>query len=157
MKTSAKVEQDIVIKRTYIENVYENGNLELIIIRFLVYVPGQENMTFGSHEEDWAYYASDQEWQNRDPESISVLCKFLGVENDVCIQTLLNLLKDAEAVTMRYTITAEIKEDHSLPTCGSCKYWSEGYCEFLKQNIPADHIIPCRREFFEPKTSSDLS
>lgn len=158
MKTSTKIEQEIVVKRTYIENVYENDkeSPEFIIIRFLVYVPGQENLIFGYHEEDWVYYAINQEWQNRDPESRSVLCKFLGVENDVCIQTILNLLKDAEFVTTRYTTTVEIKEGHSLPTCGSCKYWSEGYCEFMKQNIPEDHIIPCSREFFEPKAPNNV-
>lgn len=158
MKTSTKIEQDIVVKRTYIENVCENGdeNLIFILIKFLVYVPGQESLTRGSDEESWVYDINAQEWQPADPNAASLLHTFFGVENDVFIQNILTLLKDAEVVATRYTITVEIKEGHSLPTCGSCKYWSEGYCEFMKQNIPEDHIIPCSREFFEPKAPNNV-
>lgn len=159
MNTSTKAEQEIVVKRTYIENVYENGDdsPEFIIIRFLVYVPGQENLTFESDEESWVYSKIEQKWNQYDLGETSLLRQFLGSENDVCIQAILNLLKDTEAVATRYTITIETKAGHSLPTCGGCKYWSKGYCKFRKQNVPEDHIIPCSREFFEPKTSHDLS
>ena len=155
MKTSAKLEQEIVIKRTYIEHIYEDDNdgPSFIIIRFLVYVPGQENYTFGSDEERWDYAAVDQTWQHASsPYSSSLLYRFLGVENDACIQAVLNTLKDNEAVTVGYSIAIETKSGHSLPTCGSCKYWSKGYCEILKQNMPEDCIIPCSRELFEPET-----
>lgn len=155
MKTSAKVEQEIVVKRTYIENIYENGgdNPEFIIIKFLVYVPGQESSTFGSDEEYWVYAAVDQEWKQDTPGESSLLRQFLGIENNACIQTVLNDLKDNETVTVEYNITIEIRAGHSLPTCGSCIYWSKGHCELLKQNVPEDHIIPCSREFFEPKAT----
>lgn len=157
MKISSKIEQEIIIKRTYIENIYEDEDdaedPSFILINFLVYVPGQENLTHGSDEECWTYAKIDQEWQLADPRTSSLLCTFIGIENDVCIQTILNSLKENEVVTAGYTITVETKAGHSLPTCGSCRYWSKGYCELIAQNIPEDHIIPCSREFFEPKTT----
>ena len=158
MKTSAKVEQEIVIKRTYIENVYEedDDNLSFIIIKFLVYVPGQESSTFGSDEEYWVYAAVDQTWNQDTPGEASLLRQFLGIENDACIQSVLNALKDNEAITVGYTLTIETKSGHSLPTCGSCKHWSKGYCEIIKQNISGDHILPCSRELFEPKVLNKL-
>lgn len=157
MKTSAKLEQEIIIKRTYIENIYEGDDedLSFTLIKFLVYAPGQEHRTLGSDEEYWVYYEGDQEWQRADPYASSILCQFLGIENDACIQSVLNALKDNDSVTVGYTITVETKAGHSLPTCGSCRHWSKGYCEMVKQNIPEDHILPCSRELFEPKTPSN--
>lgn len=153
MKTSAKVEQEIVIKRTYIENIYEEDdkNPKFIILKFFVYVPGQESFTFGSDEEYWVYAAVEQAWCQHTPGESSLLRQFIGIENDACIQAVLNDLKDNEAVTVSYTIAIETKAGHSLPTCGSCRYWSKGYCEIIKQNMPEDHILPCSRELFEPK------
>lgn len=155
MKTTAKVEQEIVVKRTQIDHIYEDedDNPIFIIIRFLVYMPGQESSTFGSDEERWVYSKIDQEWNQADLGEASLLRQFLGVENSACIQSVLNSLKDNEVVTARYTIAIETQAGHSLPTCGSCRYWSKGYCELRKQNIPEDSIIPCSRKFFEPKVA----
>lgn len=158
MKTPAKVEQEIVIKRTHVENIYEDDdeNPSFIIIRFLVYVPGQEVRTFGSDEECWVYAAVDQEWRQDAFDKASLLCEFLGVENDACIQAVLNDLKDNEVITAKYTISVETKKGHSLPTCGSCKHWSKGYCKIVKQNISGDCILPCTRELYKPKVPNNV-
>lgn len=157
MKTTTKVEQEIVVKRTNIEYEYEEDDdddkdFKFIFINFSVFIPGYEHYTDSKDEESWGYDAATQKWDLSNSDKTSVLYEFFGTDNYNCIHAILDDLKDNEVITARYTISVETKNGHSLPTCGDCKYWSRGYCKIIQHNMPENRIRPCPRELFEPET-----
>ena len=161
-----KTTKEIVIKRTGIEYTYdEEDKLEYIDLRITIYVPGFEDSTWGSDEDSWEYSAESDSW--RCSSSCSMfdelpygLAMFLGIDNTDVIRQVLHELtnEDREFITVKYTINATISPGHNLPLCHQCVHWTtekNGFCNWCKQHLPADHVIPCSREVFKHKTTNN--
>lgn len=161
-----KTTKEIVIKRTGIEYTYDDDDkLQYIEMSILVYVPGLEYSTCGRYDEDhWEYHAESDSWicistyDELDGAPYG-LAMFLGPDNTEVISQVLHELthKNREFVTVKYTIDVDISPCHNLPLCGQCIHWvsdKHGYCNLGKQHISADHVIPCGREVFKPKSSN---
>lgn len=161
-----KTTKEIVIKRTGIEYTYnEDDTLAYINMSTMVYVPGFEDFTMGCDDDSWEYSAELDHWRciSRYDTIDGIpygLAMFLGIDNNKAIGHILHELtnEDREFITVTYTIDVDISPGHNLPLCGQCTHWTpekNGFCNWCKQHLPADHVIPCRREVFKPKSTNN--
>lgn len=155
-----KTTKEIVIKRTGIEYTYDDDDkLAFIDMRLMIYVPGDECATLSDDEDAWEYNAKYDSWICRSHADAIAglpygLAMFLGIDNEEVIKQTLDALAKPkqEFITVKYDIEVDINSGHNLPTCGQCKHWNAGHCNWCDQALPADHVIPCGREVFTPSS-----
>lgn len=142
-----KLTKTIVVKRTDIDTGEdEEGNINEIVLRFLVYEEGNESATLGCDEDCWEFF--DGEWTCRSKGDWTTglpygLWAYIGIDNTPLAEHILNSLVQNECITVTYTTEVNIQPGHSLRTCGMCAFWENGKCSKVGEKISKDHIIPC--------------
>lgn len=150
-----KLTKTIVIKRTDIDTGEdEEGNINEIDLRFLVYEEGNESATLGCDEDRWTFfdgewtcYAKRDEWAGL-PYG---LWAYIGIDNAPLTEHILNALVQNEYITVTYTTDVNIQPGHSLRTCGMCAFWENGKCSRIGEELEECTIIPCANNLFKKK------
>lgn len=152
-----KLTKTIVVKRTAIDTGEdEEGNVNEIVLRFLVYEEGNESATLGCDEDCWEFFSgewtcrSEGDWTTGLPYG---LWAYIGIDNKPLAGHILNSLVQNEYITVTYTTEVNIQPGHSLRTCGMCAFWENGKCSKVGEALPKDHIIPCDSLFKEKVTA----
>lgn len=147
----------IVVKRTAIEtDEDEEGDINYIALRFLVYEEGNESATFGCDEDCWSFFNGEWCCCSKGGRVTGLpygLGAYIGIDNTPIAEHILNALVQNKYVTVTYTTEVNIQPGHSLRTCGMCAFWENGKCSKIGEEISKDHIIPCDILFKEKVTA----